>query len=452
MKRRILLAILVCISLVLAVMIHLNGTVGQRRERFLALLETMPKTERERFNSNAMDFHQRGSKTAREERKRLRTLYYQIQNDPECDHLNKTMEQYVDWVNRVSDPAKMREIQSLAIDDRVEAVFKEVEAERQTANAELLSSERMRDDYREALPASLRDVSPAPIYEAFDEWLTQKYEEVKAKAGLNDDQWKQIPLLEKFYRDMVRRLGIETSGDAGLNLPEKMAMIQLVRNLSGTTQRSGSGGGGGFNRGFGGWRQFWAGGLREEFLGQTEEALRRHESNFPVKFDETARQTLESMNREERIESLQQLLALAVLERYPTMDQVDPVRFFQTLFRTDKERIEILGAYLSMMSTTKRGEFLKLDSRFAANRLQGELAFHAIAFPALLRTNRERPFGMGGPPGPPREGAPPPDAGPNGPPGPGQGPGVGQGGQGRGLGPGQGFGRGGRNAPDSQPD
>ena len=416
MKRRVLLFVLVAISLILAVVIlRSRRSVDMRWEQSLARLENLPKAERDRFHSNAMDFYQYNSRAARDERKRLRTLYHQIQNSPESDRLTATMKQYVDWVSRSGDPATMRELQSKSMIARVEDIHKIVQDERQSGSEMPDSLERLKESLRENLVPELQSVALQPLADAFDAWLTQKYAE--AKAGLTEEQQKHLPKFEKFYRDLFRQAGMETASANSLAIPEKLVMLQLIQNLSlrsggngGFPPRMGGGmrpGGGGFPR-FGGGPPFGGGGFRNDFLEKINDALTQQEPNPLDSLDESARQTLTRMDRLPRLEAMQRLLTLAVLERSPA---IDTGLFFQAVSRMDQQKwSEILGVYLSMMDAAKREDYLKQDSRFTLNRLQDELRFNALAWFSLFRTrppeNRppeNRLPGMGPPPPPPRD-------------------------------------------------
>ena len=423
MKSRILLAILVGISLVLAVIIYAHQADHAKLEQSLIELENLPKTERDRFHSNTVEFYQHLSSAAHKERKRLRSLFYQIRNDPESENLTKTMEQYVDWVSRFSDPATMREIQSKSVDARVEAVHLAVlEEQRQINTMEPpITMERLKETIRESLPPELQTVDLKSLSDAFDNWLTQKYDDAKVslaedtKAVLTEEQLKNhLSVLEAFYRNLFRQAGMETSSSSEtLGIYEKLTMLQLIQNLS---PRQGSGGGAGFPRFGGGSRMggfairsgggppFWGGGLWDDLLDQLVQDLLE-------KIDGSARQTLDGMNRPVRTDTLQRMLALALLEQYPI---IDPGRFFQAYFRTEQQEwIKILGVYLSLMSSQRREEFLKQDSRSTLNRLQGELWFNTSVYFGLFRPRMpdirppDRPPGIGQPPPPPGMGQPP---------------------------------------------
>ncbi|MCL2622582.1 MAG: hypothetical protein FWD31_02855 [Planctomycetaceae bacterium] len=411
MKSRIFLAVQVGISLALAAILYAQQAVNTKLEKSLAEIENQPKTERDRFHSNAVEFYRHSSMAAHEERKRLRTLFYQIRNDPESDRLEKIMVQYVDWVSRSNDPAWMRENQSKSIDDRVEAVYQAVQIERANIGDPPITIERLKESIRENLAPELRMITLPSLAVAFDDWLTQQYAEAKNGLSWSEDQLQHLPILEKFYRDLFRHAGTEPF-DPGI--PEKLAMLQLIQNLS---SRSGSGTapgfprlsgnprmGGGFVRPGGG--PFGGGGLREDFVEQLETDLLQL-------FDESVRETFNRMNPSARMESLQRMLALAVLEQYPT---IDPGRLMQEASRTDQQEwIEIIGVYLSLMSPPRREEFLKQDSRFMLNRLQGELWFNAMAYFGLFGSRQREPR----PPDPrPSDGRPseprPPDGRPPG--------------------------------------
>ena len=420
MKSRFLLAVLVGIFLVLAVMIYERQAINPRLEQSLTMLDDLPKTELDRFHSNAMEFYQHSSKAAQEERKRLRTIFYQIQHDPESERLMKTMGQYVDWVGSFNDPARLRELQRMSIEARVETVHAAVQRERQTDIEPPLTFDRLKENLRDNLAPKLREVSLLSLAETFDTWLTQEYAE--AKAGLTEEQLHQLPFFEKFYREMFRSAGMETSSAETLELPEKLTMLQLIQNLN-LTPRSGGGGLTGFPRMGGGPRlsgggffvrpgsgtPFVGGGMRENLYEQLEQILLDH-------IAESSRQTLDAMNRSTRTETLQRMLALAVLERYPSVDQG---RFFQAISRTDQQEwIKVLGVYLSIMSPSRREEFLRQDSRSTLNRLQGELWFNAMAYFGMFRTRLpdNRPPGIGQPPPPGMGQPPPPGMGPPPPP------------------------------------
>jgi hypothetical protein len=457
MKRRVLLAVLVGISLVLAVMIRSHRSVNAKQEQSLADLDRLSKAERDRFHSDAKDFYQHHSKAARNERKRLRSLYQQIQNDPENERLKKTLDQYVDWVSRFSDPATMRVIQTQPINARVDAVHNAVLEERQGNDSDQsFTLENLKASIRENLPPELQLVALSPLSDAFDIWLTEKYDE--AKSSLNEEQLSGLPEFETFYRDLFRRAGIETFPINRLGIPEKLALLQLIQNLNnpprwggGASFRSGggvrSGGGGGGASRFGGDFFLEGGGLRGEFLRSIDQAMESKEPNsFLDSLHTDANEALEKLNRLARMEALQGLLALAVLERYPTMSvdalqffqmmTVDSLRFFLTSPRAEQDRIKLLGSdqnwikllgsYLSIMLQTRREEFLKLDSRYTTSRFQGELLGNAVSFFGLFR--RPVPPNMGPPPMPPRDNLSPPPGGPNRPPRPGNGQGDRQGG------------------------
>lgn len=422
MKNRILLAVTVGVSLVLAAVIYAHRSVNTRMAQSLSMLDDLPKPERDRFYSNALEFYQHNSKAAHNERKRLRSLYYQIQNAQDNKRLMNTMELYVDWVDRFSDQASMREIHSKSVDARVEAVHRAVQDEqRQIGNTEsLVVTERLKDAIRESLTPQLRTVDLKLLSDAFDDWLTQKYDE--AKDGLTEKHRNDLQRLETFYRVLFQHAGLDVSSEGRLEIPEKLIMLQLIQNLSSRqVTGGGTGGGAGFPPRFGGGPRmgggniffrpggvpFGGGVLRDDLFERLDRVL------FD-QIDESARQTPESMPRPTRNETLQRLLALAVLERYPSLDSG---RFFQAISRTDpQDWIEILGVCLSLMSSQRREEFLRQDSRSTLNRLQGELWLDAMAYFGMFRPPRPQdnrspgppsgpPSGMGQPP-PPRGGLP----------------------------------------------
>ena len=415
MKRRVLLMVLIGISLVLAVMIRFHQAANVKLEQSLAMakFDRLSKVELVRFQSDLEEFYQSYSKVARDEQKRLRRLYNQIQNDPENERLTKTMEQYVDWVNRFSDPPRMREIQTLPINERVVAVHNSVmEMRRGNVSEQPFTLEFLKETIRDNLPPELRSMALLPLFNAFDDWLTKKYDDVKSvamKSTLNEQQINYLPEFEKefekFYRDLFLRAGIETSPTNNPGIPEKLAMIQLFQNLNGPP-RGGGVGVGGFPRFVGGPRPgggggpfpFEGSGLRGEFLRTIDEALDRKVSNdFLDRLDPDTRRVLGKMDRPPaRMEALQGLLALAVLERYPKADDLWR-SFFQVNSREEQDWIKLLGNYLSMMTPTRREEFLKPDSRYTMPRLQRELMGNARTFFSLLSTNRDRPFGIGPP-------------------------------------------------------
>jgi hypothetical protein len=409
MKRRVLLVVLIGISLVLAVMIRSYRPVNAKQEQSLTDLDRLSKSELDRFYSDAKDFYQYHSKVARNERKRLRSLYQQIQNDPESERLKKTLDQYVDWVSRFSDPATMRVIQTQPINARVDAVRNAVLEERHGNDSDQpVTLENLKTSFRRNLPSDLQSAALSPLLDAFDIWLTEKYDETK--SGLNEEQLVCLPEFETFYSDLFRRAGIDPSPTNRLGIPEKLAMLHLIQNLSspprwgggGASVRPGSGvrpGGGAFR--YSGDFPPEIGGLRGEFLRTIDEAMESKEPNsFLGSLTLNARLVLENFNRPARMETLQGLLALAVLERYPSMS-VDLRRLFMTNPRTDQDEIKLLGSYLSIMSRTRREEFLKLDSRYTTSRLQGELRSNVIPFFGLFR--RPAPPNMGSLPIPPRD-------------------------------------------------
>ena len=414
MKSGAILAALVGISLVLAAMIHTQQAVNGRLEQSLADIGNLPKAERDRFYSNAAEFYQHSSKAARKERERLRDLYHRIHNAPESERLTKTLEQYVDWVNRFSDPATMRVIQSKSIDARVEDIHQAIRLERINNAEPPITMERLKENLRESLSPELLTIVLPPISKSFDDWLTQKYGE--AKTGLSEDQLHQLPILEKFYRDLFRHAGMEPSSAETPEIPEKLTMLQLIQNLS---PRQGGGGSvparfpGGPRMGGGGYFYvrpggaplfFGGGGLRDDFFEQFESILLDQ-------LDASSQQSLTRLNRLQRTETLQRILALAVLEQHPT---IDAGRFLQASSRTEQQEwIKILGVYLAMMEPPRREEFLTQDSRSTLNRLQGDLLSHAMAYFGLFRIRPpdNRPPGMGPPPSP--RGNPPPDIGPD---------------------------------------
>lgn len=459
MKRRVLLVVLAGVSLVLAVTIRYHQAVSGNLKKSLTHIDDLPEKELVRFRANAENFYESHSKAVRDERKRLRALYYRIHNDPESERLTQTLALYVDWVNRFNDPAMMRAMQSWSIDERVDYVHKAVLEERNVPSGpEQPTIEFMKANFRDALPPELWLIAHQQLADAFDVWLTTKYADafdallslkyVDTRTGQKDDHLKDRLKIEEFFRDLFRQAGMETLSGDKLGIPEKMAMLQLIQNLS-NPQRTGGGSGGGpgvlprsgggsrpggrigdFNRLLIGGPQVGGGNpfrdeffrTRDEFFRTTEEAFDRQEPSPLDSLDDVARQTLSGFRRPARTEALQGMLALALLERYPA--SVDARRIIQAVStsRQEQEWVEILGAYLSLMTPQKREEFLKLDSRFTTNRLQEELWFGAVPFYGLLRTNRDRqgpppgtpPPGppLGIQPGPPRE-AGPPDDGPN---------------------------------------
>ena len=410
MNDRILLAILVGLSLVLAVIVSSRQAVNVKRKQTLTMLENLPKAERDRFHSNAVEFYQNNSRAAREERKRLRDLYYRIQNDPASEHLKKTLQQYVDWVSR-SNPATMRVFQSQSDEARVEAIHQAVlEEQRQFNTTEpLITIERLKDMIRENLPTELQSLDFNLLSHVFDRWVSQKYDE--AKSTLPYEKLTQLSEIETFYRNLFRHAGMEISSTETLEIPEKLTMLQFIQNLS--PRQGGVGGGipsrliGGARMGGGGYFYvrpgggppfglFGSSGLRDDFFEQFESILLD-------KIDPSSRQSLARMNRQLRTETLQRILALAILEQHPA---IDTGRFFQASSRMEQQEwVDILGIYLSLMSLEKREEFLTQDSRSTLNRLQGELLSHSMAYFGLFRIRPpdNRPPGMGPPSSPRRD-------------------------------------------------
>jgi len=428
MKCRVLLAVLVGISLVLAVTIHFHQAANAKLEQSLAILESLPKVDLDRFRSDAKEFYQHTTKPARDERKRLRRLYNQIQNDPESERLTKTMNQYVDWVISYDDPSLIRGSQTRPINERVEIIQKAVLEERSNTISESpVTIERL----KASLPPELQLVVLSPLFNAFDAWLTKRFDETKSalKPILNEQQIKNLPEFlsefEEFYRDLFHRAGIETSSATKTGIPEKLAMIPLIQNL-GSPPRMGGGGflrpGGGGPRpgGGGGPFPFEGGGLRGDFLKTIDDAIESKDSNpFLDSLAPSEKQALENLENigrpvAPRMEALQGLLALAVLERYPMA--ADSWRFFLANSREEQDSIKLLGNYLFMMKPMRREEFLKMDSRYMILRLQSELQGNVSPFFWLIivRSNRDRSGtpGMGGPPSPmppPPRGDSPPD-------------------------------------------
>jgi len=418
MIRRVLFMILLGVSLVLAGVNHFHQAANAKLEQSLAMLESMPKAEFDRFHSDAKEFYQSNSKAARDEQKRLRRLYNQIQNDPENERLAKTLNQYVEWINSINDLAIIRDIQTRPINERVEIIQKAVQEERSINPESPVTTVRL----KASLPSELQSVALSSLFDAFDTWLTKRYDEIKSapKPTMNEEQIKKLPEFlsefETFYRGLYHSTGIEASPTNNLGIPEKMAMIQLIQNLS-VPPRVGVGGssrfGGGSRPGGGGGPfPFESGGLRGEFLGTIVDAIDSKNPNpFLDSLDRNARQVLERNDRlTPRTDVLQVLLALAVLERYPKT--VDSWRSFQANTREEQDWIKLLGNYLSMMTPTRREEFLKLDSRYTTSRLQFEIRSNVSPFFGLIfaRSNRDRPNqpSMGPPsPMPPRSFFPP---------------------------------------------
>ena len=400
MRNRAILAILIFASLLLGLSLRINGASDQKRKQSLSLLEKMPKSERDRFDSNAFDFYRHNSKPAREERKRLRTLYNQIQNDPECEHLTKTMGQYVEWVNRMDNPAKMREIQGRSIEERVETIKKSVQEESlEGTGGDLDSADRLRERIRENLPLELRDFSFPALLREFDNWLTAKYAEEKAK--LSQDQLTYFPKIENLYESMFRSVTNETTSSGTPAFAEKLALIQLIQQLE-NSPRSGLGGPGG-----GPWQRSAA--LRDEFLNSLENDLQKlfDQIDAPEK-----QRILAEMPRPARQQSLQRLLAFAILDQYPML----PINMIprspnsgrssssQLIAFDDQQAVDILGTYLAVMPLQRRNEILKMDPRFSGMRLRWELLGNAAAINDLVFFY-DRPGGRG-PGGPGGSGAP----------------------------------------------
>ena len=391
MKRRILLVVLICFSLVLALMIQVRGSIDKKSQQTLAELDLLPKTERSLFNFNAIDYYKHTSKAAREERKRLRTLHHQLQNDPECEHLTKTMEQYVDWVKRIGDPAAMRTLQGLSLEERVEKIKQVVQGERQSGLAEQFTTERLREYIRAGLPTELREFDFPAIYQEFDAWLAQKYSEEKAK--LSPQQLQNLPKFENLYEDLFRssRDDVTPSETAEplatpgkLTIPGKLAMLQLVQNL-GDEPRFGGGDFGRFGRTS--TTSFW----RNTFFDQQKVAFDKGEPSLFDRIESPElRQLLTKMSQPERNAALQRLLALAVLEQHPkfsvgTFSFGDPSRFNQELGLDNKQSIDLLGNYLSIMTEQRRDGFLQMDPRFANTRLWAELWVNAMTLGDLTQ-------------------------------------------------------------------
>ena len=409
MRNCVILAVLIFVSILLGLSLRINGASDQKRKQSLSLLEEMPKSERDRFDSNAFDFYRHNSKSAREERKRLRTLHNQIQNDPECEHLTKTMGHYVEWVNRMDNPAKMREIQGQSIEERVETIKKSVQEE--GTGGDLVSADRLRERIRENLSPELREFSFPALLREFDNWLTIKYAEEKAK--LSQDQLAYFPKIEKLYESMFRSVTNEIASSGTPAFAEKLALIQLIQQLE-SSPRSGLGGPGG-----GPWQRSVA--LRDEFLNSLE--------NDPLKLLEQIdapekRRLLAEMPRPVRLQSLQRLLALAILDQYPML----PINTMprspnsgrsgssQLIAFDDQQAVDILGTYLAAMPLQRRNEILKMDPRFSGMRLRWELLGNVAAINDLVFFY-DRPGGRG-PGGPGGEGRSGPQDGQNRPGGP----------------------------------
>ena len=387
MRNRVILAVLIFASLLLGLSLRINGANDQKRKQSLSLLEEMPKPERDRFDSNAFDFYRHNSKPAREERKRLRTLYNQIQNDPECEHLTKTMGHYVEWVNRMDNPAKMREIQGQSIEERVETIKKSVQEENQDGTgSDLVSADRLRERIRENLPPEIREFSFPALLREFDNWLAVKYTEEKAK--LSQDQLTYFPKIENLYESMFRSVTNETASSGTPAFAEKLALIQLIQQLE-NSPRGGSSGGP--------WQRSAA--LRDEFLNSLENDLPKllEQVDTPEK-----QRFLAEMPRSVRQQSLQRLLAIAVLDQYPML----PINMMprspnsgrsgssQLIAFDDQQAIDILGTYLAVMPLQRRNEILKMDPRLSGMRLRWELLGNVSAINDLVFFY-DRPGGRG---------------------------------------------------------
>ena len=425
MKRRVLLAVLLCISFSLGIMIHVRDDVDKKMHEASASLESLPKEERNLFNSNAIDYYKHWSKSAREERKRLRTLHNQLQNDPECELLTKTMEQYVDWIKRIGNPAMMRMIQSRSIDDRVEEIRQAVQDERQDNSMEIFPIEQLREYIREGLPPELREFDFPAIYPEFDGWLTKKYDAEKARLSeeqtkLSADRLAHLPMFEKLYVDMFRPCRADATSGEQMSVPEKLAMLQLLRNLNNFNNppRFWGGGGGGGGRGGDRWLTAFSWltilTLREEFFDEQKAAFAKGEPNlFNQLSDLEVRQKLLQMSPSSRNDALQRFLTLAYLDHYPKFSFAifgfgGPNRGGTSGQGFDEMlSIDILGTYLSLVSATRCDEFLQMDPHYANIRLRGELRSNALVLIGLTRPSYDR---MGG--GPPGSS---PGAGPGGP-------------------------------------
>ena len=410
MRNRVILAVLIFVSFLLGLSLRVNGASDQKRKQSLSLLEEMSKSERERFDSNAFDFYRHNSKPAREERKRLRTLYNQIQNDPECEHLTKTMGHYVEWVNRMDNPAKMREIQGQSIEERVETIKKSVQEESlEGTGSDLVSADRLRERIRENLPPELREFSFPALLREFDNWLTVKYAEEKAK--LSQDQLTYFPKIEKLYESMFRSVTNETASSGTPAFAEKLALIQLIQQLE-NSPRGGLGGPGG-----GLWQRSAA--LRDEFLNSLESDLPKllEQVDTPEK-----QQLLAEMPRPARQQCLQRFLALAILDQYPMLPLNMPRSpnsnrsNSQLIAFDDQQAVDILGTYLAVMPLQRRNEILKTDPRFSGMILRWELLGNVAAINDLVFFY-DRPGGRG-PGGPGGEGRPVPQDGQSRPGGP----------------------------------
>ncbi|MDR1492582.1 MAG: hypothetical protein LBT05_07665 [Planctomycetaceae bacterium] len=360
MKQHILLVILICFSLGLAGVLWYSSDVGTRRKKAADELEQWQRKNPNRyvaFKANAANFYRRSSKTASEERRRLRTLHYQLQNDPDREHLTQTMERYVEWVQNIGNPTTMRELQEKPLAERVAAIQEMIRQENQNDSV----NERSMIDVaslQKMLPPELQDADVARLCRRFDEWLATKYNEAIAK--LSEEQRSYLPLFRAFYRDLF-----ELQEENGLTLNvqkketppdiiEKMALISLLYRFSNEP---------GIMDFLGTWMMRFCEEEQDKLLNPEQNILEENVCRFLAR---------SGRNRQGQ---LQYLLLIGIIRYYTEHYTKIPPNHAETLLLrgNPQKLIQLYGAYLASLHPQRRDEILRATPEFAVNRIRGDL-------------------------------------------------------------------------------
>ncbi|MCL2348290.1 MAG: hypothetical protein FWC50_08520 [Planctomycetaceae bacterium] len=402
MKRRVLLAILVGISLVLGVMLRIRSDVNQHKVEEIRRLSKMKEENRSEFDAfetNRRAFYQYVSPTANEERTRMRNLHDQLQNAPDRKQLTDTMERYVTWLRTIEAPTQMRELQTYSDEKRIDLIEEMLKKQKtQQGEEETIFSEGLRERIKGELPEELKNVDPAPLYRAFDSWLTGKYD--KFRKSLKPEQLQMTSRWLELFSQVFDPYAEGMPSSPGIL--EKIALLSLERKLGTSVSDAPGPGPGGRMQTF---SQFLF-----PFLMEMEQALDEKKPNFLDDLtDENAKTFLKNATHQVRNETLSNLLALEILAHYPKTNliRLDPYSIDRRLRRDHSNQLTASYAdFLSVLNEERRNRILSLPPDVGVRMLSQEF-FGGVTFARDLffmrMGGRMRGRGERGPAPPPGE-------------------------------------------------
>ncbi|MCL2347601.1 MAG: hypothetical protein FWC50_04990 [Planctomycetaceae bacterium] len=386
MKRRILLAVLVGISLILGVMLRIRSDVNQRKAeeiRRLLKMKEENRSEFDAFDANRRAFYQYASPTANEERIRMRNLHDQLQNAPDRKQLTDTMERYVAWLKTIEAPTQMRELQTYSDEKRIDLIEEMLKKQKtQQGEEETIFSEGLRERIKAELPEELRNVDPSPLYHAFDSWITERYN--KFRESLKPEQQQMASRwLELFSQVFAAAPYTEVPNAEGTTpnpgMLEKIALLSFERKLGasvsempGRPDPMGPGG-----------RMQTVSPFMFPFLMEVEQALDEKKTTFLDDFtDENVKTFLKNATRQIKYETLAKLLALGILAHYPKANliRLDPYSIDRQWRRDRSNQLTANYAdFLSILNEEQRNRILSLPPDVGVRVLSQEF-FGGVTF------------------------------------------------------------------------